>query len=584
MKISAGIPTFRDIEGLKFTVMGLKQYGPLIHEIVVIDNAGDKETMDFCRSANIRYINYKEHASPALAKNKVVEEATGDVVVILDSHVLTYDLGQLSNMELEKDVLYVAPLLYNDGSLSTHFDNVWRGGMWGTWAFDKENFEKGEPFQVWGSGCGFLICRKDSWIPFDSHVRGFGGEEGPVFYSYKKVMCIPKIRWWHNFVDASKKKNLIRRTDTVRNYVLELKKRNMDITPVYKHFVDLNPGGNLALHLIQEHSVDERLVVGKNEMQLQAIHKQFKITEEQWLRIISDPINYAETMLEQIYNDLEPRDLNQHFEMLASLADLCPRIVDVSRRRESSLLFALQNPDELTTYSFEEKPWPIHEQNKEYKIVYSPKYSHPSIPECDLLFFKCPHQYNTIFEDLRQWAPKIKRFFAIHDTESNGELWVAGDNRPGTLTGLEDFLNENPNWFVYSHSKRQWGLTVLGCQEQDRPAEVIYPIAPRAGVGTELKKIFSDLGLKWKTGCTCEEIMKEMNIKGVEYVEANFDVYVQRLNENKKKYGILDHVVAGWRTFTTGLYKEINIGQPIESTLQLAIQRYKEELANEAKN
>lgn len=580
MKISAGIPTFRDIEGLKFTVMGLRQYGPLIHEIIVVDNAGDEETKNFCRSANVIYVDYKEHASPALAKNKVVEVATGDVVVILDSHVLTYDLGHLNTMELEKDVLYVAPLLYNDGSLSTHFDPVWRGGMWGTWAFDKENYDKGVPFQVWGSGCGFLICRKDSWKPFDSNVRGFGGEEGPVFFSYKKVMCIPKIRWWHNFVDASKKKNLIRRTDTVRNYVLEFKKRNMDITPIYKHFVDLNPGGNLAAHLIEEHSVDQRAVIGQNEMQLQTIHKTFKITDQQWLRIISDPINYAETVLEQIFNDLAPRDLDQHFETLSTLADICPRIVDISRRRESSLLFALQNPEELSTFSFEEKPYPINRQNEKYKITYSQEYTHPTIPECDLLFFKCPHQYNKIFDDVADWAPKVKRFIVIHDTENNGELWTAGDNRPGTLTGLNEFLEKNPNWFVSAHHKRQWGLTILGCQEKDRPAERVYPIAPQEGVGTKLKEIYTTLGLAWKPGCTCEEIMKEMNIKGLEYVEINFDDYVRRLNENKKKYGMLDTVIAGWNAFTTGLYHEIDVRHPIESTLRLAIRRYKEELSN----
>ena len=68
---------------------------------------------------------------------------------------------------------------------------------------------------------------------------------------------------------------------------------------------------------------------------------------------------------------------------------------------------------------------------------------------------------------------------------------------------LKPWLQANQNWFIYSNTDRQCGLTVLGCLPEDRPAEPVHAWPPGYGPGTKLKGILAALGINPHPSCDC---------------------------------------------------------------------------------
>ena len=66
----------------------------------------------------------------------------------------------------------------------------------GIWATDERGRDpEAEPFDVWGNGCGLFSCRRQAWLGFSEHFRGFGGEEGYIHEKFReagrRVLCLP---------------------------------------------------------------------------------------------------------------------------------------------------------------------------------------------------------------------------------------------------------------------------------------------------------------------------------------------------------------------------------------------------------
>src|SRR5919197_369876 len=97
--------------------------------------------------------------------------------------------------------LLQGPLVYDDlENISTHFDPVWRGQMWGIWATDPRGRDPdGEPFEIPMQGMGAFSCRKSAWLGFNPRFRGFGGEEGYIHEKFRqagrRTLCLPWLRW-----------------------------------------------------------------------------------------------------------------------------------------------------------------------------------------------------------------------------------------------------------------------------------------------------------------------------------------------------------------------------------------------------
>jgi hypothetical protein len=247
--LTIGMATHNDYHGAVFTIQSLLLYHDMADcEIVVVDNAPNgrhgHEVMHHCRAVGAKYVPMPEQGGTTQTRERVFAEATGDGVLIMDCHVLLQRdaianlKGYFHKNPDSKDIL-TGPLYLNHlRAVHTHFNDVWRGGMWGIWgngwrctcdrptlfttlqrgeettyadlasshtplttcgncgralpvvpwaghegALVKAGFQplglgdNDAPFEIPGMGLGIFACRRAAWPGFNPHFRGFGGEE-----------------------------------------------------------------------------------------------------------------------------------------------------------------------------------------------------------------------------------------------------------------------------------------------------------------------------------------------------------------------------------------------------------------------
>ena len=142
MDLTVGMATYRDFDGVYFTVQALRLYQDMEGvEVVVVDNFGCEATRAFVeRDVGGRYILSVSPVGTSAPRDLVFREALGAAVLCLDSHVLLAPgalvrLRQFYREQPDCLDLLQGPLL--DDSLTnvlSHQDPVWRDQMWGTWA------------------------------------------------------------------------------------------------------------------------------------------------------------------------------------------------------------------------------------------------------------------------------------------------------------------------------------------------------------------------------------------------------------------------------------------------------------------
>lgn len=255
-----------------FTAMSILTHHPLVDEVIIVDNnpLEDSAIKDFVKSTNkVRYVPMPEPQGTMPPKNRVFTEARNDYVACIDSHILLYSgffeaLNRMyDSLGVDCSDLFQGPIMTERGTIyGTHFNNQWRGQMWGTWGtawqtqngelfslitednqlmtymnmptdgsmqrplYTQEIIEYGlpfnlpfpgheavligqgctqptEPFQIPGQGMGFFACRKEAWLPFHADCRGFGGEEMTTHVRFRQAgrrcWCVPGAKWWHHF-------------------------------------------------------------------------------------------------------------------------------------------------------------------------------------------------------------------------------------------------------------------------------------------------------------------------------------------------------------------------------------------------
>ena len=252
--LTIGMPTYNDFDGVYFTVQALRLYQDLDDvEILVVDNFGCDHTRQFVEGSGAgRYVLATEAVGTAAAKNRVFAEARGEAVLCCDSHVM-FPPGVITRLKsyyqdhpASRDLLQ-GPIVYDDlATISTHFDPVWRGQMWGIWATDPRGLDpEGEPFAIPMQGMGVFSCLKATWPGFNSQFRGFGGEEG---YIHEKVrqqggrcLCLPWLRWMHRFGRPAGVPYPLSVEDKFRNYLIGFTELGLDTAPIWGHFRDRIP-------------------------------------------------------------------------------------------------------------------------------------------------------------------------------------------------------------------------------------------------------------------------------------------------------------------------------------------------------
>jgi hypothetical protein len=249
VELTVGMPTYNDFDGVYFTVQALRLYQDLDDtELLIVDNYGCEHTQRFVEGLpQGRYVLATEAVGTAAAKNRVFAEAQGEAVLCCDSHVLfapgaVKRLKEYYRTNRDSVDLLHGPLVYDDlETISTHFEPMWRGQMWGIWATDPRGMDpEAEPFEVWGDGMGVFSCRKSAWLGFHPSFRGFGGEEGYIHEKFRQAggrcLCLPWLRWTHRFGRPTGIPYPISVVDKCRNYVIGLTELGLDLEPVRSHF------------------------------------------------------------------------------------------------------------------------------------------------------------------------------------------------------------------------------------------------------------------------------------------------------------------------------------------------------------
>jgi glycosyltransferase involved in cell wall biosynthesis len=250
MELTVGMATYRDFDGVYFTIQALRLYQDMEGvEVLVVDNFGCETTRAFVEgSAGGRYVLAPHAVGTSAPRDLVFREARGEAVLCLDSHVLLDEgvLGRLKRFYRQHpdclDLLQ-GPLVDDDlGSISSHFEPVWRDAMWGVWAHDPraEQSPDGEPFDIPMQGLGLFSCRKQAWPGFHPGFRGFGGEEGYIHEKFRKLgrrcLCLPWLRWLHRFGRPAGAPYPLRLRDRITNYLIGHREVGKDEAPVLEHF------------------------------------------------------------------------------------------------------------------------------------------------------------------------------------------------------------------------------------------------------------------------------------------------------------------------------------------------------------
>lgn len=164
--------------------------------------------------------------------------------------------------------------------------------------------------------------------------------------------------------------------------------------------------------------------------------------------------------IDELYHEkAQGGDMAPNMATLRLYGEICPRIVEFGTRAGCSTVAFLAGGAEVWSYDIApqqfECPGDIayrwHFTQADTKLL-------PDIPECDLLFIDTIHTYFQVQAELR-FAPKAKRFIALHDTVIYGK--TGDDGSLGINLAIFDFLCANPEWRISFHNNDTWGLTVL---------------------------------------------------------------------------------------------------------------------------
>ncbi len=81
------------------------------------------------------------------------------------------------------------------------------------------------------------------------------------------------------------------------------------------------------------------------------------------------------------------------------------------------------------------------------------------IENIDFLFIDTEHNYGQCIQELNLHAKNVNKYIGFHDTYTFGR---EGDNSTGgLLKAIEEFLQNNQEWFMEYHTDNNNGLTIL---------------------------------------------------------------------------------------------------------------------------
>lgn len=486
-----------------------------------------------------------------------------------------------------------------------------------------------EPFEIPAMGLGLFSCRRDAWLGFHPHFREFGGEEMYIHEKFRqagrKVICLPDLPWWHKFQRVGGPKYGFTKLGKVRNLVLGHEEIGRPLDRIRSHFFDLTvpaEHGDLATHLAWEHGIGQEHLTGKTTEELVAIHQRCKVTKEQWEQLMTDPVQAVSQIVEkstrqfqallpqppgelkslaELYAWVEAagRDDAGHLAQLRALARHCRSVLEVTKRRETTVALATglcesqAEGEGPKKYLLSQREMDLlvprtlvamleADAGLELVTRFDARESiEDQLPEsAELLFVDDVQTAAHLLDTLNLLGDRVTKWIVVRGTEAFGNLAEGStekEPRPGLYPGWQAWVSgseERQVWRRVAHDETFYGLTVFSRVPTDRSIDW--------GPGSVLQAMFKEIQFDTPPGCDCNRIAREMNALGPEGCVVEFDAIVARMKEGQNHWGWATHFAAirsAAIALTTPWGMSINWLDPIPSLVQLAIERAREQEA-----
>lgn len=535
-KLTIGIASHSDFDGTYFTIQSLRMHHPEVMkyaELVVVDQTPDK-TGDGIRNvlgsakgqvAGVSYVPMADPIGTSCSRNRIFEVAEGDVVLVLDSHVLLPSGGVKSLLSYfdahpnTKDIVSGPIMMDSLVQIATHFNDVWRAEMWGVWGaafacgcdpYKGVRFscvDLGGALQCIRLGMGYVpisICGNCSKplpdVPFAAHEEILRKHGFVALLGTNKPFEIPGMGLgmfacrkdaWPGFNQHA------RGFGGEELYIHTKIRRNggkaicLPSAPWGHRFI--RPAG--SPYALRRYDKVRNYVLEFQElnMDLEPIEKHFVasglLESKAWDHLLKDPIGNTEdpscdtcnkaraeavlyATVDEAFDALHKttRDLNEHMPVLKEYAERCSHVTEFTNRKESTVAFLAAEPKSLISYQRERSA--IYETLAklvpvDLKTAAKDSPAVQSLAPTEMLFLDTQHTYSRLSEELRKFAPQVSRYIIVHDTQLYGDHGEDGGR--GLFDAMTDFMRENPQWSVLYHTKQQYGLTILGVRPEDKP-------------------------------------------------------------------------------------------------------------------
>ena len=165
-----------------------------------------------------------------------------------------------------------------------------------------------------------------------------------------------------------------------------------------------------------------------------------------------------------------PSDINEHLDLLKSLADEVNHVTEIGTRTGVSTRAFLASNVTLRAYdlSLDTRVKELFKHAKD--IGKDVEYIKGNvldlrIEETDLLFIDTWHCYEQLSAELKLHAPKVRKYIAFHDTQTFGtssEKFMGQLGSNGLLPAIIHYIIQNPNtWRFKIHRTNNNGLSVI---------------------------------------------------------------------------------------------------------------------------
>lgn len=263
MKLTIGMANYDDAEGAWWTLSSLRlNHVPLGNneiDLLVCDDMPErnKELLKVCADSRARYIHLGRNQGPARAKDGVWENAVGDNVLVIDSHVLLAPgviQYLIENGDEIKSDMWVGPLLNESGgTVATELLPELRGAFFGIWTV---NSDPSRIREIHAHGSAFAFMARKTWPGFSPHFRGFAGEEIYIHDKVRraggKVLLVRDLGWIHRFSRFGRAITYkLTLNDKLRNYTIAAYEMGWNVPQMWEYI-----GKNLPM--------DQRQAVAKD--------------------------------------------------------------------------------------------------------------------------------------------------------------------------------------------------------------------------------------------------------------------------------------------------------------------------------